>query len=111
MTANMSQKERKNKEEKPRIRERKKRKSSSTFFNRRKYRVKRRKNNNTYNNTEIVERKIELCDLSEEVLIAILEHVSAPGLINTSKTCSLFHRLCHTDSLWKHRCKVKFNLL
>lgn len=105
MTANMNEKEKKMKEEKNKIRERKKRKSSSSFYARKKNRVKRKK---YFHETR--ERKIELCDLSEEVLIAILEHVSAPGLVNTSKTCWLFHRVCHTDSLWKHRCKNDFNL-
>lgn len=64
---------------------------------------KRRKCNTSSNNTN---NRIELSDLSEEVLIAILEHVSAPGLVSVSKTSWLFHRICHTDTLWKHRCRV-----
>ncbi|XP_057293400.1 uncharacterized protein LOC130622024 [Hydractinia symbiolongicarpus] len=85
-------------------RERSKRARTSSSFTRRKTK-KRRKSLSTVN-----EIKIELSELSEEVLMAILEHVPAPGLVNMSKTCWLFNRLCHTDSLWKHRCKIDFNL-
>ncbi|XP_065656757.1 uncharacterized protein LOC136082122 [Hydra vulgaris] len=55
-------------------------------------------------------RKIGLGNLSEDVLIIIFKHVSAFGLINTSKTCWFFHRVCYTELLWQHRCKIDFNL-
>ena len=56
---------------------------------------------------EIIEEKsLELCDLSEEVLLLILERIPAFGLINLSKTSTQFHRLCVMDTIWKQRCKV-----
>lgn len=82
-------------------RERTKRSRCNSTNSRKKSKIKKKKTCNSNN-----EQKIELSELSEEVLIAILEHVSAPGLINMSKTSWLFHRLCHTDTLWRHRCKV-----
>lgn len=91
-----------------------KRKRNSSLNTRRKKTCKKKKNdikNIVKETLNITENKIELCDLSEEVLILILENVSSPGLINMSKTSWLFHRLCKTDTLWKHRCKVSpFNL-
>ncbi len=54
------------------------------------------------------ERTLELTDLSEEVLLLILERVPAFGLINMSKTSSQFNRLCLLDTIWKRRCKVMF---
>lgn len=80
------------------------RRTRSNCYARKKARQKRKKSSNVVVNEE---PEVELCDLSEEVLICILEKVTAPGLINLSKTNWLFHRLCHTDSLWKHRCKVR----
>lgn len=91
---------------KPLKRERTKRSRCNSTMTRKKFRSKKRKSNSTCSSYP----QIELSDLSEEVLIAILEHVSAPGLVNISKTSWLFHRICHTDALWKHRCKVDFNL-
>lgn len=81
-------------------RERTKRSRCNSTNSRRKSKIKKKKS--CCSN----EQNIELSDLSEEVLIAILEHVTAPGLVNMSKTSWLFHRLCHTDTLWRHRCKV-----
>lgn len=49
----------------------------------------------------------KLYGLSEEVLVLILEHLDARSLIRMSKTCRLFHRLCHSDVIWRHRCKVR----
>ena len=48
----------------------------------------------------------KLCTLSEEVLVLILEYLDARTLIRLSKTSRLFHRLCHSDVIWRHRCKV-----
>eukprot|EP00794_Sanderia_malayensis_P003138 gene3138-3606_t len=56
------------------------------------------------------ERTLQLTDLSEEVLLLILERVPAFGLINLSKTSSQFHRLCLMDTIWKQRCKIDFNM-
>lgn len=86
--------------------ERTKRSRSSCNGSRRKSRSNKRRKCNTTNSNDTT-TTIELSDLSEEVLIAILEHVSAPGLVSMSKTSWLFHRICHTDTLWKHRCRVK----
>ena len=55
---------------------------------------------------EIEDSTLELTDLSEEVLLLILERVPAFGLINLSKTSSQFNRLCLMDTIWKQRCKV-----
>ncbi|XP_066928351.1 uncharacterized protein [Clytia hemisphaerica] len=71
---------------------------------------RRKIRNNKKKKYTVNESRIELTDLSEEVLIAILEHVPATGLVSMSKTSWLFHRICHTDTLWKHRCKIDFNL-
>lgn len=49
---------------------------------------------------------LELCDLSEEVLLLILERIPAFGLLNLSKTSKQFHRLCVMDTIWKQRCRV-----
>jgi hypothetical protein len=49
--------------------------------------------------------------LSEEVIIMILEHCTAPGLVNFGKTNSMFRRICMTDTLWKHRSKLDFNMV
>jgi len=73
----------------------------------RRFRSSKKRKCNSATLTEDCVSEIELTDLSEEVLIAILEHVSAPGLINMSKTSWLFHRICHTDTLWRHRCRVR----
>lgn len=51
--------------------------------------------------------RTKLYGLSEEVLVLILEHLDARSLIRMSKTCRLFHRLCHSDVIWRHRCKVR----
>jgi len=89
----------------------KRKRTSSSNTRRKKICKKKKKDKNIVEETlNITENKIELCDLSEEVLILILENVSSPGLINMSKTSWLFHRLCKTDTLWKHRCKIDFNL-
>lgn len=48
----------------------------------------------------------KLYTLSEEVLVLILEYLDARTLIRLSKTCRLFHRLCHSDVIWRRRCKV-----
>lgn len=50
----------------------------------------------------------KLYTLSEEVLVLILEYLDARTLIRLSKTCRLFHRLCHSDVIWRHRCKVGY---
>ncbi|CAB3985212.1 oocyte-specific F-box [Paramuricea clavata] len=52
----------------------------------------------------------KLYTLSEEVLVLILEYLDARTLIRLSKTSRLFHRLCHSDVIWRHRCKIDFNL-
>jgi len=85
---------------------------SSTSYKRRTYAKSRKKKSNTTKEVakKTKEPSVELSDLSEEVLVMILEHVSAPGLVNMSKTCWLFHRLCLTDTIWKHRCMNDFNL-
>ena len=49
---------------------------------------------------------LELCDLSEEVLLLILERIPACGLINLSRTSKQFNRLCVLDTIWKQRCRV-----
>jgi hypothetical protein len=48
----------------------------------------------------------KLYTLSEEVLVLILEYLDARTLIQLSKTSHLFRRLCHSDVIWRHRCKV-----
>jgi len=53
---------------------------------------------------------LELCDLSEEVLLLILERIPACGLINLSRTSKQFNRLCVLDTIWKQRCRVDFDL-
>lgn len=53
----------------------------------------------------------KLYELSVEVLVLILEHLDAKSLIRMSKTCRLFHRLCHSDIIWRHRCKVRDTFL
>ena len=55
---------------------------------------------------EETETSLELCDLSEEVLLLILERIPAFGLINLSKTSKQFNRLCALDTIWKQRCRV-----
>lgn len=49
----------------------------------------------------------KLHQLSDEVLVYILEYLDARTLVRLSKSCRLFHRLCHSDVVWRHRCKVK----
>ena len=100
MTASLNEKKMLVESSRTRQREKPKR-TRYSGYSKRKYKQKRKKSSSA-----LVEPEIELCDLSEEVLIAILENVSAPGLINMSKTSWLFHRLCHTDTLWRHRAKV-----
>lgn len=82
---------------------------------------KRRTSSRTRNSTskkvtceekeELIEEKcLELCDLSEEVLLLILERIPAFGLINLSKTSTQFRRLCVMDTIWKQRCRVSCNV-
>ncbi|XP_032233478.1 uncharacterized protein LOC5508792 [Nematostella vectensis] len=52
-----------------------------------------------------------LTHLSEEVLVVILEYLDFKTLITLSKTCRLFHRLCLSDLIWRHRCKADFDLV
>ena len=47
-----------------------------------------------------------LTHLSEEVLVLILEYLDCKTLIKLSKTCRLFHRLCLSNLIWRHRCRV-----
>lgn len=54
----------------------------------------------------VEETCLELCDLSEEVLLLILERIPAFGLLNLSKTSKQFNRLCVMDTIWKQRCRV-----
>lgn len=91
-------------QDRPRLRYKRRRNSSS--YCKRKPKSKKRKQEKVKQRKD--SQHIEISDLSEEVLMVILENVSAPGLVNLSKTCTLFHRLCHTDTLWKHRAKVSF---
>ena len=56
------------------------------------------------------EKSLELCDLSEEVLLLILERIPAFGLLNLSKTSTQFRRLCVMDTIWKQRCRVSCNI-
>ena len=102
MTASLNEKRMLLESNKIRQRERPKRTRNGSYTKRK---AKQRRKKTVF---VVTEPQIELCDLSEEVLIVILENVSAPGLINMSKTSWLFYRLCHTDTLWKHRCKVSF---
>lgn len=67
---------------------------------------KRTKTRATSQNCCIDTETSKLCTLSEEVLVLILEYLDARTLIRLSKTCRLFHRLCHSDVIWRHRCKV-----
>lgn len=55
----------------------------------------------------IIQRPSLLSHLSEEVLVLILEYLDFKSLIILSKTCRLFHRLCLSDLIWRHRCKVR----
>ncbi|XP_004208939.1 uncharacterized protein LOC101238866 isoform X1 [Hydra vulgaris] len=55
-------------------------------------------------------RKINICDLSEEVLFEILIHVTADELLYTSETCWKLYEICNSEYLWKHRCKNDFKL-
>lgn len=47
-----------------------------------------------------------LTHLSEEVLVLILEYLDFRSLVMMGKTCRLFHRLCLSDLIWRHRCRV-----
>lgn len=47
-----------------------------------------------------------LTHLSEEVLVLILEYLDFKSLVLLSKTCRLFHRLCLSNLIWRHRCRV-----
>ena len=47
-----------------------------------------------------------LTHLSEEVLVLILEYLDFRSLVMLGKTCRLFHRLCLSDLIWRHRCRV-----
>lgn len=94
-------------QDRPRLRY-KRRRNSSSYCCKRKPKSKRRKHEKVKLSKD--SQHIEISDLSEEVLMVILENVSAPGLVNLSKTCTLFHRLCHTDTLWKHRAKVSVKI-
>lgn len=51
-----------------------------------------------------------LTHLSEEVLVLILEYLDFRSLVMMGKTCRLFHRLCLSDLIWRHRCRVDFGL-
>ncbi|XP_031562606.1 uncharacterized protein LOC116298338 [Actinia tenebrosa] len=60
--------------------------------------------------SSIIQPPSLLTHLSEEVLVLILEYLDFRSLITLSKTCRLFHRLCLSDLIWRHRCKVDFGL-
>ena len=47
-----------------------------------------------------------LTHLSEEVLVLILEYLDFRSLVMLGKTCRLFHRLCLSNLIWRHRCRV-----
>ena len=51
-----------------------------------------------------------LTHLSEEVLVLILEYLDYKSLVYLSKTCRLFHRLCLSNLIWRHRCRVSLPL-
>lgn len=57
--------------------------------------------------SSILQQPSLLNHLSEEVLVLILEYLDFRSLITLSKTCRLFHRLCLSDLIWRHRCKVR----
>ncbi len=76
--------------------------------------ISRRKSRTSVQQVEEVTEEdttLKLTDLSEEVLLLILERVPAFGLINLSKTSTQFHRLCLMDTIWKQRCKVTSRFL
>ena len=47
-----------------------------------------------------------LTHLSEEVLVLILEYLDFRSLVMLGKTCRLLHRLCLSNLIWRHRCRV-----
>lgn len=51
-----------------------------------------------------------LTHLSEEVLVLILEYLDFRSLVMLGKTCRLFHRLCLSDLIWRHLCRVSFSV-
>ncbi|XP_054584146.1 F-box only protein 31-like [Eptesicus fuscus] len=55
-------------------------------------------------------RRCSLQDLPPELLVEIFASLPGTDLPSLARTCTKFHHILHTDSIWRRRCREEFGV-
>ncbi|XP_059547805.1 F-box only protein 31-like [Myotis daubentonii] len=54
--------------------------------------------------------RCSLQDLPAEMLVEILASLPGTDLLSLAQVCTKFHRILHTDSIWRRRCRDEYGI-